>query len=1576
MKQENEKLISGEETQPEEPMTLGSRIIDDPVEDLFDSGTTETVTNQDFVKHGADIQESFGSNSAYEVNLRKGKLFFTQHLFTAEGLHLPASFAISYNQRFASSNYTTDGKPLLFKGWKLNYQQFIRFVDNKCVYVDGAFKEHVFKRSTNNTSVYLNVSTQSGAILRPANADEQTFADYAITDGANTDLFFKDNRLVKIRQTCGSTPVETTITYDALNRVTQVTDGVSNNYAVNYLTNAVTITDANGTVLATLTADSNNCLASVDYYEDTDSGKVCEFTYYSSTNLLSNVRDQFTQEKAVFAYYEDGKFGTMGRYVIKGETSTEVHNKHITYNTGHTIVAQSNGSTSAEAQIRYKYTFNANGSLANVCEVDSTGNTIGEQTFVKYDNGVERHVTYKEAEVINLWDENNSAGVGPGVLIQGPIEVCNETISIPNPNNNVMDVTLSWHMEYEDPFLPYPDSIITVELLVNDAVVCTREYPVEESISIDETYTATGIPTATETNIILRVTPPYSEQPVFISNVQATYIPYSEYKKEMYIKNPYPNGLVFAIPMYMTEIVNDEVVYWYPVSQTQFLVNGNFVCPNVFTINDYTKTMQSYFLTGKYNFYYNDCNDVIYQATSVSISFEEQDFDLVDAPLEIMTKSIIPISFERMSIDNSKLKISQRRFCTAYEYSYSKLDTYLRPVEEFRAGAPIQTHFYDSYGNETTRYVGGAEGIKYTSTYSTNGQSVTKEMDYIHANTHTTSYDYNADGLVHQVTTPIGQVINYEYQDKNILNRISAVVDNQTNANNIAYDGRLITSLSHNGTNFQFVYDERNNISQVKVAGATLLSKTVTHSSNGSYFTQSTYANGQVIRKFYDKYDRLIKLSEGVNGPVLAKFIYSDKDVPSTVTEPTDQSLSISGSSKLRVVIDTSTSATNRTTYTYDDFGRVSKVEDSNMTITPTMDNFNRVEKVECNVGLAIIETNYEYASNTDDSLLREEIPLNSTSNISTSYTHDDLKRPASTTVMHNDYGYKTTISYAPRQTKKWVNDGPIQIIKGVSAETNAITPLPPITGHWETTTVGTTNHVWQFREYDVSGETETLVRSNAVHYDANGNIIQYGDVTYEYDKLGRLIRENNPHTDIDKTTTWCYDVGGNIVSRTEYDYTTGDLAEVTPTNTYTYTYDNSWKDQLTSFNGQSITYDQAGNPTIYRDKALTWTRGRLLESYATAYNALVATMQYDASGVRTQKTVVEDGYTTTTNYTYNGNNLIREAESGASSAIKTYLYNSQGIIGFVYNSETYTYRKNMFGDIIAIYSGATKLVEYAYDAFGNCTIVSDTGNIGFGNPFRYRGYYWDNDLQLYYLISRYYDPQTGRFINADTLDYLEPENINGLNLYAYCSNNPVMYADPSGHIAISTLIILGLIAVGAVVGGTVAGVNSYNNGNTGWELAGDILGGALIGGAIGGIVGYFAAPGIAAMLSSTGTIGGALAFAGGMGATGAGIAISTVGQLALAGTIVSVGVLSAAASTIMFYDGSWPGDDPTKAPDGFEWRGKGAPGSSRGNWYNPNTGEILHPDLNHPQPIKPHWDFRDILKQWWRIFKNGKFPK
>lgn len=69
-----------------------------------------------------------------------------------------------------------------------------------------------------------------------------------------------------------------------------------------------------------------------------------------------------------------------------------------------------------------------------------------------------------------------------------------------------------------------------------------------------------------------------------------------------------------------------------------------------------------------------------------------------------------------------------------------------------------------------------------------------------------------------------------------------------------------------------------------------------------------------------------------------------------------------------------------------------------------------------------------------------------------------------------------------------------------------------------------------------------------------------------------------------------------------------------------------------------------------------------------------------------------------------------------------------------------------------------------------------------------------------------------------------------------------------------------------------------------------------------------------------------------------------------------------------------FPGTNPGKAPKGFEWKGKpgSLPGSKDGNWYNPKTGESLRPDLNHPKPIGPHWDYKDPSGKWWRIFPDG----
>ncbi len=112
---------------------------------------------------------------------------------------------------------------------------------------------------------------------------------------------------------------------------------------------------------------------------------------------------------------------------------------------------------------------------------------------------------------------------------------------------------------------------------------------------------------------------------------------------------------------------------------------------------------------------------------------------------------------------------------------------------------------------------------------------------------------------------------------------------------------------------------------------------------------------------------------------------------------------------------------------------------------------------------------------------------------------------------------------------------------------------------------------------------------------------------------------------------------------------------------------------------------------------------------------------------------------------------------------------------------------------------------EYSYDAWGKCTIKTNVDAIATINPFRYRGYYFDTETGLYYLNARYYDPEVGRFISPDSTDYLSPESINGLNLYAYCRNNPVMNIDPSGTTAWREWLIAGVATAIFVVAAAVA---------------------------------------------------------------------------------------------------------------------------------------------------------------------------
>ena len=257
----------------------------------------------------------------------------------------------------------------------------------------------------------------------------------------------------------------------------------------------------------------------------------------------------------------------------------------------------------------------------------------------------------------------------------------------------------------------------------------------------------------------------------------------------------------------------------------------------------------------------------------------------------------------------------------------------------------------------------------------------------------------------------------------------------------------------------------------------------------------------------------------------------------------------------------------------------------------------------------------------------------------------------------------------------------------------------------------------------------------------------------------------------------YTYDNYGNILSKSTYKLNTTTLI-----NTDTYTYDNAnYKDQLTKFNNDTITYDGIGNPLKIGNTTYNWSNGRELQSISNTN--LNVSYKYDRNGIRTKKILNNEEIS----YVLENTSIVIEKH-------KDYMLyflrdDSNNLLGFTYQGNTYYYKKNAFDDIIGIYDSNYKEVcSYNYDAYGNILSIkdntgkdiTDTSNVAIINPFRYRSYYYDTENNLYYLNSRYYSPKMGRFINCDTI-VSTTAKMKDYNLYAYCSNNPVNQVDSNG---------------------------------------------------------------------------------------------------------------------------------------------------------------------------------------------------
>jgi len=287
--------------------------------------------------------------------------------------------------------------------------------------------------------------------------------------------------------------------------------------------------------------------------------------------------------------------------------------------------------------------------------------------------------------------------------------------------------------------------------------------------------------------------------------------------------------------------------------------------------------------------------------------------------------------------------------------------------------------------------------------------------------------------------------------------------------------------------------------------------------------------------------------------------------------------------------------------------------------------------------------------------------------------------------------------------------------------------------------------------------------------------------VDNNYDKLNRLESVTNyKGSQVVSEYHYSYDSNGNIIkvndgqSETDYQYDQLDRLKkiIRPTETIEYTYD-------LRGNRTSVKVDKA---VAGANEPINTLKGNVSYEF-NERNQLVSAddteFDYLSNGLRYYKKTPEK--TILYHYNQNGKVIAEADETGKISAY--YVWDDDQVLAKVdpTTKERYYYLYNGHGDVIQIMDEAGTIVNsYSYDEWGNILSIEETIH----NPFKYSGEIFDEETGLYYLRARYYNPQLGRFISEDTYEG-RLTDIDSMNTYIYCLNNPLKYADPSGHLSI-----------------------------------------------------------------------------------------------------------------------------------------------------------------------------------------------
>ncbi|MFF5996536.1 DNRLRE domain-containing protein [Lysinibacillus sp. KU-BSD001] len=691
-----------------------------------------------------------------------------------------------------------------------------------------------------------------------------------------------------------------------------------------------------------------------------------------------------------------------------------------------------------------------------------------------------------------------------------------------------------------------------------------------------------------------------------------------------------------------------------------------------------------------------------------------------------------------------------------------------------------KSYTLDANYNVTKEVTNHSDGTSYTKNYTYNGSgNVLTTLDSSNVKTATT---YNSFQSPLTSTDEQGHITTYTYDSKNNL------VSTKTTNNEIttfAYsaNGELVKITSPKGDIQTFTTDFVNGGKTTTNTDDALGTSSTSVTDSEGNLISSTDGKGQVTTYTYNRSDQLLTVKDAANK--ITNYVYDANGNLTTVTNAANAQTKLAYTAKNQV--QSETNALNQViTYGYNEDGDLTSIKKANGDLISYETNVETGQSsTKLNGVIAYTTTEKDLVTTSQQLLNNQTVQYKALENgLLSTIRFNNLDLNQITYTYDNEqlatlsYGSNSLIyAYdANNQVTSLKNNATLLATfnydaNGLNTKTAFGNGKSAIENDYVLTQAdGTTKNSSQLQKekmYTTSSTTPWL--TNTYKYDKNGQILGItntrGTTNYVYDEVNQLTQEQLADGQV---INYKYDAVGNRTAKSIV------KNGVTTTTNYTFNAAN----QMTKAGSQAYTVDVNGNLTNDGHYQYTWNVLDQLTAVKTTAGATVATYQYDENGRRIYSKVGS----TETYYRYDGtSNHVLFEENASGTVTKAYTYDLNGHpLTMTYHNQTYNYLTNYRGDVLALTDvNGTVVAEYTYDAWGN--ILTQTGTMASVNPYRYASYRYDEETKLYYLMARYYNPDTGVFLSLDAYrgDKEMPITMNGYN---YANNNPIIFVDTDGN--------------------------------------------------------------------------------------------------------------------------------------------------------------------------------------------------